>query len=572
MMRYHNRILTAILCAAVPFCGVTTAVGQPPVRRVALLVGVNEYDKRGLAERPLQFAERDVQVTATVLERQGFQVQVLTGGASGARRATRDGILAALERMLKGLNARDIVLLGFAGHGQQMPVVDEQGRPVRNREGKVQEDAFFCPVDTLQENQSTMISLAELTATLGRRGGVNLILVDACRDDPDRGRGARSITGNELNGLLPAKTAIVFSCAAGQRALETRSADNGHGVFFCHVIRGLQGAAAKRNGDVTWGSLIEYIGDHTNQRACEWFPSLAERAPGGRLQTPHELRNMTSDVNPVLARTSGPGKMTGHAAGALRDDNGLQLALVWIPAGSFTMGSPNSEVDRFPRDESPVTVRLSSGFWTGRNEVTRAQWKTLLDSEPWGSASRACDDCPATHVDWNDAIHFCDALTTTEREAGRLPPEWHFTLPTEAQWEYACRAGTGGRFNSGDSVQDLKTVAWFGGFDGSGTAREEPHVHPVGHFKANPWGLFDTHGNVWEWCRDSFVESRKADRNPLVDSPGAKRVHRGGSWGTTAQHCRSANRGRSLPAFREDDLGFRVVCEPVGMHPARQQN
>ena len=293
MTRRELQLLITAFCATVLFSDGTVVRGQPPVRKVALLVGINQYDKRGLAERPLQFAERDVTQTASVLKQQGFEVQVLTGRGSGVRRATLKGIHAGLERVLDGLNARDVVVVGLAGHGQQIALLDADGRPVKDDEGRVREDAFFCPVDTVQGDQSTMLSLTRLTSTLGRRGGVNLILVDACRDDPDPGRAVRSITGNELHGVLPARTAIVFSCAAGQQALETRDAGDGHGVFFYHVIAGLKGAAAKQNGDVTWGS--DGVHRRSHKSTCNGMVSCAGGA-GSRRSTADAARTAKHDI------------------------------------------------------------------------------------------------------------------------------------------------------------------------------------------------------------------------------------------------------------------------------------
>jgi uncharacterized caspase-like protein len=199
--------------------------GNQP-KKVALLVGVNRYDKRGFAERPLQYAERDVEDLKKELVKAGFQVTLLTG-----TRATKANIDKALEATLKGLNATDIVLVGLAGHGQQLSFKDK-------------EDAFFCPCDAEKNAPETLVSLTGLMEKLDRKGGTNLVLVDACRDDPSRG--ARSIAGNELQGRLPANTAVLFSCAARQQALETEQAGGGHGIFFHFVLEGLRGRPGTR--------------------------------------------------------------------------------------------------------------------------------------------------------------------------------------------------------------------------------------------------------------------------------------------------------------------------------------
>jgi uncharacterized caspase-like protein len=140
---------------------------------VALLVGVNQYDKRGFAARPLQFAERDVEELAGVLELHGFQVRQLTGSAKGADRATRANVLAALDALLKDVDSRDTVLVAFAGHGEQIPLKDAQGRPLKDDLGRTREDAYFCPVDAVQGDAGTLISLTGLMQKLDRRGGIS---------------------------------------------------------------------------------------------------------------------------------------------------------------------------------------------------------------------------------------------------------------------------------------------------------------------------------------------------------------------------------------------------------------
>jgi hypothetical protein len=253
--------------------------------KVALLVGVNRYDKRGFAEQPLNYAERDVEHLKTELEKAGFKVTLLTGSARGNLRAFRANIDQALDETLQGLNASDIVLMAFAGHGQQ---VGFQG----------QEDAFFCPCDAEKNAPQTMVSMTELLGKLDRKGGTNLVLVDACRDDPTRG-GVRAIEGNELQGRLPANTAVLFSCAARQQAFETEQAGGGHGIFFHFVLEGLRGKAKDEDGKVTWDDLVRYVHKNVNPAAQAWFPDRAKIKADSELQTPHELRNLVR--MPVLA-------------------------------------------------------------------------------------------------------------------------------------------------------------------------------------------------------------------------------------------------------------------------------
>jgi len=150
----------------------------------------------------------------------------------------------------------------------------------------------------------------------------------------------------------------------------------------------------------------------------------------------------------------------------VRDDNGLGTKLVWIPPGEITVGSPKDEKGR-TSSENQVQLKLTKGYWLGQHEVTQSEWQRVMQTTPWNRNGffkkyvKEGDDYPATCVRWYDAIKFCEKLTETERDTGRLPAGWKYTLPTEAQWEYACRAGTKSRFSFGDDESDLVEYAWF---------------------------------------------------------------------------------------------------------------
>jgi len=259
--------------------------------------------------------------------------------------------------------------------------------------------------------------------------------------------------------------------------------------------------------------------------------------------------------------------MLGNEVGQVRDDNGLKLKLLWCPPGKFTMGSPKLEGDR-GRYEGQVEVTLTKGFWLGKYEVTESEWTQVMGSEPWKFQvnTEEGDDIPATHVSWEDAAEFCHKLTERERKAARIPEGWEYTLPTEAQWEYACRAGTETRFSFGDDESKVGEFAWFSDNAWKGG---QPHAHRVGQKKPNPWGLCDMHGNVKEGCRDwSINEPLLGGRDPEVTSKGGKfRVTRGGCWGNPAHVCRSARQSGSepnSPLSRNGGQGFRVALSPSG--------
>ena len=237
------------------------------------------------------------------------------------------------------------------------------------------------------------------------------------------------------------------------------------------------------------------------------------------------------------------------AAAAAAEAKALEMGrgeMVRIPPGSFVMGSA-----RGGDDERPVTrVTLTTAFSLGKTQVTQRSWVAVMGSNP--SAFEG-ESLPVENVSWDDAMEFCRKLTTFVRSAGSLPSGYVYTLPTEAQWEYACRAGT-----TGDYAGDLKAMAWFAENAGSTT-------HAVATKQANAWGLHDMHGNVWEWCADWYAD--KLPGGSVSDSKGpasgSGRVRRGGGWGFGAAVCRSAFRSGVSPGVRFDYLGFRLALSSV---------
>jgi formylglycine-generating enzyme required for sulfatase activity len=229
---------------------------------------------------------------------------------------------------------------------------------------------------------------------------------------------------------------------------------------------------------------------------------------------------------------------------------------VWIAPGTFTMGSPVSEQDCDP-DEGPQTVvTLTHGFFMGRTEVTQGQYQDVMGSNP--SYFTGDPNRPVEQVTWYDATNYCGKLTAAERAAGRLPAGYVYRLPTEAEWEYACRAGTTTRFSYGDDpgYLQLGNYAWYQG-------NEVGTTHPVGQKRPNGWGLYDVHGNVWEWCLawyGGYPGGTVTDwQGPMS---GSSRVARGGGWDDVGQYCRSANRAGREPSGRYHGHGFRAVLAP----------
>lgn len=239
----------------------------------------------------------------------------------------------------------------------------------------------------------------------------------------------------------------------------------------------------------------------------------------------------------------------------------------WCPAGKFMMGSPETELgfnNKRSDNEEQVSVTLTNGFWLGETEVTQGQWLKFMGTMPWAGKAyvKEGDNYAASYIKSDDAAECVKKLTTDERASGRLPQRWKYSLPTEAQWEYACRAGTTTKYSFGDDESGLSEYGWWGGLSGDGNAKTEQYVHEVGQKKANPWGLKDMHGNVYEWCADWYGGKLQGGRNPEGPSSGLYRVDRGGSWYDVGFSCRSASRYSYSPGRRGMSLGFRLAAVP----------
>jgi formylglycine-generating enzyme required for sulfatase activity len=236
----------------------------------------------------------------------------------------------------------------------------------------------------------------------------------------------------------------------------------------------------------------------------------------------------------------------------------VELDMIGINPGTFLMGSPKDELGR-KNDETQHEVTLTKAYWLGKYEVTQAQYEAVMGKNPsyWKGA-----DLPVEQVSWFDAMEFCEKLTEIERAAGRLPEGYEYTLPTESQWEYACRAGTTTALNNGKNLSDeyqcseMDKVGWYFG--------NSDETHPVGQKKPNAWGLYDMHGNVKEWCLNwegDYPTSSVTD--PVGPETGERSVLRGGCWGTYALGCRSAYRNNLSPSLSDYGCGFRVALAPV---------
>jgi formylglycine-generating enzyme required for sulfatase activity len=580
--------------------------GQGQAR--ALLVGVNDYERL----TDLRFCEADVTGLRERLVEIGFDrqsVKCLTTGASdSALRPSFRNVTEQLDALFAGLDADSVLVIALSGHGGSFEWKDAGGRE--------HTESFFCPQDArLTDPVGTMISLPKIYERLEKcPARFKLLLTDACRDRhfvPADARvagktavdEARSIAGfaDGVKSLsdarrLPKGTLAMVSCSSGEQSWEDR--DLQHGIFMYYVLEALAGRADREyrgdgNGVVCFREFKDYVYRKTSDHA--W------RAHSGSPQTPNfyanwELPNF--DLVEVLRReppvytgwpysASEAGRRQAATAAVLGQpvewSNSVGMKFKLIPAGEFVMGSPREEVEGLVKEypslkeyfevEQPQhRVRITRPYYLGMHEATQSEYERVMGTNPsWfartgkGSDRVSGQDTsrfPVENVSWDDAQEFCRKLSalSAEQSAGR-----GYRLPTEAEWEHACRAGTATPFHFGTQLNGRDANC-----DGSepyGTTTKGPYLQRttrVGSYEGNVFGLYDMHGNVWEWCSDWFADYAPA----VVDDPtgataGSFRVYRGGGWYFGARYCRSADRHGNAPDFRFDFLGFRLAFSPV---------
>ena len=276
-----------------------------------------------------------------------------------------------------------------------------------------------------------------------------------------------------------------------------------------------------------------------DKAASQYGVTVSAQSPNGQTAQTTFIITATRPI-PIAVPATLSGKEITVDLGS-----GVKLEMVLVPAGEFQMGSPDSDIDADDREKPQHRVRITKPFYLGKYLVTQELWEAVIGNNP--SKFKGPKN-PMEQVSWDDCQQFLEKLNAKVGTQGGK-----FVLPTEAQWEYACRAGSTSRYCFGD-LSGLGEYAWYDKNSGNKT-------HPVGEKKPNAWGLHDMHGNVWEWCQDSYDSSYYA-KSPRDDPPGAatgsNRVCRGGSWFTPAWGCRSAFQGIIEPGFRRNDLGLRV--------------
>jgi formylglycine-generating enzyme required for sulfatase activity len=548
------RRLLLLTCLAVPLAAAplvtwSSSAAERKGRYYAFLVACEGYSKKDF--HPLHHTRNDILAFYKVLLQSGFDksnVVLMHDNQERLLLPEAGKIQKQMKVLLKELRPEDTLVVAFSGHG------------VRFKGEKV---TYFCPLDAQLSERKTLIGLNLIYGQLKEcKAKQKLLLVDACRSEPRSGaaKSLRTVSLEKL-GLAsqapPEGIAALFSCSDGEDSLE--DPDLGHGVFFYHVLKGWRGEAANRAGKLTFSSLADYVTDRVPRYVRLHFRDTTQ-IPS------YKVEGKGSWVLPTPGKAGPPRR--------IRNSIGMELAL--IPAGKFTMGSPRTEKGR-SLEEVEHEVHITRPFYMGAYEVTQAEYQRVLKDNPsWfsrtgpGKAEVKGTDTgrfPVENVSWHDAQKFCRwlSLLAKEKAAHRL-----YRLPTEAEWEYACRGGarSATAFHFGESLSSQHA-----NFDGNGpygTVARGPYLKrtaPVGSYKPNAFGLYDMHGNVYEWCADGYARDyyeNSPSKDPQGASKDTRRLLRGGSWYAYAVYCRSAARYSLSPDQHNFTLGFRVVCAVEG--------
>ena len=527
-------------------------------KRYALVVGVRRYGK---PFKPLATAEADALAFEQALRSLGFNLIVtMTSEADEPLRrpTSARNILDQLDGLLKEKEKSDTVLVFLSGHGIQL--TGDKPDAHGNKE------TYFCPEETRVKDRTTLVPISVVMKKLaGCPAERKLLLVDSCREEmlseDEEKKAGETIEAKPVGSPRPpppAGLAALFSCGPGETSHafkdlgQGRSKDVGHGAFTHFALKYQRGEADSlryQKNQLPIDELAAYVRRETHdyvfdKLSTQQTPELL--VPGGL--RPWSLGELARPSDPFAGKSAGDAKELAP-----------RTRFRWCPAGTFTMGTIGTT-----GSDAPVQVTLTRGFWLCETEVTQGQFQAVMQSTPWKGKVNVKEglDYAASYISHDDAVAYCEKLTKQERAGGRLPAGWKYVLPTEAQWEYACRAGTTTKYSFGDDESRLSDYGWWGGIIGDGNAKTEQYAHRVAQKKSNPWGLQDMHGNVWEWCADWYGAELPGGRDPLGASSGSLRVNRGGCWYNVASGCRSAVRSWGSPGNRDYFLGFRVAGVP----------
>ena len=502
----------------------TRAQGHPTdAKKVALVIGNATYMGSISA---LKNPVNDAEDMAKILRGLGFSVVLATNVK-----------MARMKQLLidfgKQLDSDAIGLFYYSGHGLQ-----------------VNGENYLLPIEANINSQSE-IETRSISLTWGlnqirqNRNGVNIVILDACRDNPfkqrlgrNAGRGMRS---KKTRGKREKKESLPSDI---KRGLAVADAPNGTFIAYATAPNESASDGNTRNGTYTAELLKELPKPGVLLEIM--FRKVAEQVSSISGQEPWYASNVKGNVY------LGGSPPTPLSAGALMPRNKYGLEFVWIPAGTFIMGN------NLYKEEKPIhSVSISQPFEMGRFEVTQEQWRQVMGSNP--SKFYDCPKCPVENVSWEMAQEFIKQLNL-------LQDGYKYRLPTEAEWEYAARAGTTSSFGIGDGENIGSEQANINGKFPTGNAPKGKFLNrttPVESYEPNRWGLYDMHGNVWEWCEDWYAAyTEEPVTDPTGHGVGLERVTRGSSWFSGASPASSSGRGFVPPDKFHGGLGFRVARTP----------
>ncbi|ASM76736.1 hypothetical protein VITFI_CDS0958 [Vitreoscilla filiformis] len=507
--------------------------------RLALVIGNKDY-----LLSPLKNPVNDAVAMDKALRQLGFNVTLV-------RNLRRDDIGRTLETFTNRIQPGDDVVLFYAGHGLQVKGVNYL--PAVDAVIKVEADV---PLNSINLSQW----LERLDES---KAGVKLLLIDACRDNPYTRSFRSAQRGLAKLDAAPSGTLLHFATRPGSVAADGTGSN---GLYTSYLLKHLSTPGvpvesmlkrvaadvrqSSQNDQQPWmegaldGEFFFRPGSVTVASADPPPPTPA--APPTPTQTPAPPPAPAATAKPTASMSRVGGIQAGQTDRECIKD--VCFSLVGIPAGRFQMGSPEQEAGRWEH-EGPTRTVTVSGFWMGQHEVTQGLWRAVMgDGATQLMLSRCGDHCPVIGIGRGDAQEFAEALS---KLTGK-----RYIVPSEAQWEYAARAGTTTRWSFGDEERHLGEYAWY-------ADNSDKRLHPTGQKKPNPWGLYDVYGNAWEIVRDTWHDSyTDAPTDGSAWGASGLAVARGGSWDSVHQSTRSANRVRSLPLVMSLFTGLRIARLP----------
>jgi formylglycine-generating enzyme required for sulfatase activity len=532
------------------------AAAEPQVAdRWAVLVGVDDYANA----QDLAFCGADQRDLSARLKTCGFPDEhlfLLHDKASDVKyRPSKGNVERQLNVVLNLADANDLLIVALSGHGVSL-------------DGK----SYFCPNDATLDDPATLISLDTLYERLDKCAArFKLILVDACRNDPRLGRaktfsatdGTRELARSLQEIKLPQGVVLLNSCAPGEISWE--ETQFGHGVYMYYVLEALSGAAdVDADGAVSLSELQRYAGTKTKTYVARRFSESQRpffKSEGESNLMEYALLPVKANARtvPAMVRPETVPPVSGIPATVPNTvrPTGNESALLKTFREEFVRITPGTAA--YPAEFSfggdaaaAVRVTFAKPFSIAKYEVPQNLWQAVMGSNPskWQGPRNSVE-----MLSLDEANEFCRRATARLREAGLIGPMQTVRLPSEAEWEYCTRAGTKTKFSFGDDVGLVDQYGWHN----QNAAGNDP---PVGAKKPNPWGLYDVHGYLWEWCSDAWTPMTAGtpqDGSPRTLGDATQGVLRGGSWKTPPEQLTSDARRSAGRNTRDDDIGLRCV-------------